>query len=773
MSDQRKLLTTADRFDRLGSRMDSWLRGVPPRETREAAAPTHVDASIPTPEPDSIGVCCSGGGIRSAAYNLGALQVLQDKDILQRARYLAAVSGGSYIAAAFSIVQKRPPKTSDEAGPDAPPSFDDVPPYAPGSPEERWLRNHSSYMAPGLRGKTRLASRLVLGMLLNLVLLGAIITLVAVPLGLVGAWLQPQLLVHGVADAPVDVVTASRWLVIGLGCVGLLLALVAAGWRLRDDAERQAMRAAKLCGALAGSIFVAVFALPWILEVLRALLEWARDTGAADAARDLGELTALLAALGVPPLVFSLLQIVMENGGETAGRFRRWLLSPKIAAAVAAPMLLVSGFLFAYNFAAARGWQPTVVAALVVAIAVYIVLYVWLDPTASSLHPTYKRRLGSAFAVYRDTDRTVCERPYVELVKLSDSDVAADGRHWPQLLICAAANISDEGATPPGRHAAPFVFTHDRIGGELVGTAATNEFEKALGDDRERDITLLSAMAVSGAAVSPSMGKMSSKAHTFLLALANARLGVWLPNPRYLDEDSTKKSTKTWGRLRLTWLLREMLGWNSLDAKYLYITDGGHYENLGLVELLRRGCTEIYCFDASGDQGTCSTIGQSIALARSELGVEILLNPDALASVSNAEGPAHVIARIVYPADEQGHRVEGTLVFAKATVPAKAPWDIRAHQQGDPTFPHNSTADQLYTDERFEAYRALGAWSAEQAIQDLDARRQQAAAVPARRHAVADRSVVSAQLVLATRWPWRRRRRRRDRAVESVDAVIG
>lgn len=767
MSDHRRLHTTTNWFDRLGA----WIRGVPPRETRKASAPTDVDANIPTPEAGRIGVCCSGGGIRSAAYNLGALQVLQEEGILRRAQYLAAVSGGSYIAAAFSIVQKRPPGSDDGATSTLPLSFDDVPPYAPGSPEERWLRNRSSYMAPGLRGKSRLASRLVLGMLLNLVLLGAIITLVAVPLGLVGSWLQPQLLVRGAAELPVDVVAALRWLVIGLGCAGLLFALVAAGWRLDDDAERRVMRAAKLLAALAGTIFVVAFALPWTLEVLRALLQWTMGATEAGAARDLGELTALLAALGVPPLVFSLLQIVMENGGETVGRFRRWLLSPKFAAAVAAPMLLASGFLFAYNFAAGRGSQSAVLVALVAALVVYMVLYLYLDPTASSLHPTYKRRLGSAFAVYRDTARTARERPYFsERMKLSDSNVAVDGRDWPQLLICAAANISDEGATPPGRNAAPFVFTHDRIGGDLVGTAETSKLEEALADDRERDITLLSAVAMSGAAISPSMGKMSSKAHTFLLALANARLGVWVPNPRYLA-DKPKESRKIWGRLRLTWLFREMLGWNALDAKYLYITDGGHYENLGLVELLRRGCTEIYCFDASGDQGTCSTIGQSIALARSELGVDIRLNPDALARVGNADGAAHVIAPIFYPKDKTGHRVKGTLVFAKATVPSKAPWDIRAHQQGDPTFPHNSTADQLYTDERFEAYRALGAWSAEQAVRDLDAQRQRSATVPVRQHAVADRFVGAAPLVLTARWPWSRRRRQR--ALERLDAVNG
>ena len=62
---------------------------------------------IETPDENAVGVCCSGGGIRSAAFNLGALQALQEQSILGNAKYLAAVSGGSYIAAGFSMVAHR------------------------------------------------------------------------------------------------------------------------------------------------------------------------------------------------------------------------------------------------------------------------------------------------------------------------------------------------------------------------------------------------------------------------------------------------------------------------------------------------------------------------------------------------------------------------------------------------------------------------------------------------------------------------------------------
>ncbi|MDP8908383.1 MAG: hypothetical protein M3N47_04540 [Chloroflexota bacterium] len=76
----------------------------------------------------------------------------------------------------------------------------------------------------------------------------------------------------------------------------------------------------------------------------------------------------------------------------------------------------------------------------------------------------------------------------------------------------------------------------------------------------------------------------------------------------------------------LSYLFRELFGRNRVDSRFLYITDGGHYENLGLVELLRRGCAKIYCFDASGGR-PAAALGDAIAFARSELGVEVEINP--------------------------------------------------------------------------------------------------------------------------------------------------
>ena len=212
------------------------------------------------------------------------------------------------------------------------------------------------------------------------------------------------------------------------------------------------------------------------------------------------------------------------------------------------------------------------------------------------------------------------------------------------------------------------------------------------------------------------MGKKNRPALRFLLALANIRLGVWVPNPRWVAGlEDRKWDRRSHPRARPSYLIRELLGRNRIDKRYLYVSDGGHYENLGLVELLRRGCTQVYCFDASGGE-SLRELGDAIALARSELGVEIAFDSaqlDALRPMGDSEQAKSETATgtILY-----SDGTPGTLVYARNVLTARVPWDVKAYHEADPAFPHNPTSDQLYTDQKFEGYRALGALAGKHAV---------------------------------------------------------
>lgn len=310
------------------------------------------------------------------------------------------------------------------------------------------------------------------------------------------------------------------------------------------------------------------------------------------------------------------------------------------------------------------------------------------------------------------------ERDYELLVTLSNT--ALD--KWPALIICAAANISDQRVTPPGRPVTSFTFSANTVGGPLVGGIKTKRYEKTFiskkDPGRARDFSLPAAVAISGAAVAPSMGKMAPRAFTFLLTLANIRLGVWVPNPRWvagMKGAAGQKQLSRYGRPRPSWLFREMIGRNSINAKYLYVTDGGHYENLGLVELLRRGCTRVFCLDASGGS-VGGELGDAVAIARSELGVQVDIDPTPLMPAGQPPTAKQdaVSGKITYP-----DGTEGTIVYACNVISPGEPWDIRAHQLKDARFPHDSTLDQLYTDQKFESYRALGAEAGAHAVERM------------------------------------------------------
>src|SRR4051794_23321302 len=133
-------------------RLRCWLRVEP----RQEPMPSHLGI-VEDARPEAYAVCCSGGGVRSAAFNLGALQGLARTPYLGLSRYVAAVSGGSYIAAAMAMVARTGKDGSDEE------LLREQAPFAPGSPEEQYLRNRSNYMAPGAGGKVRLPLRRVGG----------------------------------------------------------------------------------------------------------------------------------------------------------------------------------------------------------------------------------------------------------------------------------------------------------------------------------------------------------------------------------------------------------------------------------------------------------------------------------------------------------------------------------------------------------------------------------------------------------------------------------
>jgi hypothetical protein len=365
------------------------------------------------------------------------------------------------------------------------------------------------------------------------------------------------------------------------------------------------------------------------------------------------------------------------------------------------------------------------------------VLSIVFDQTRMSLHPFYKRRLATAFGLYRKSPGRAEERPWETLTSLRTFGASPDGK-GPELLLCAAASVSGQGVVPPGRKVTPFVFNHRYVGGPALGYLDTGELERILaGRTYGSDLTVLSAMAISGAAFASAMGRMSGPFNV-LLSLSNTRLGVWLPNPRYLTrrvnarhdpktpEGSAQPPFERWRAplpwvRRLTYYARELIGSYPLDERFVYVSDGGHYENLGLVELLRRRCGEIYCVDASGDSSIAQTLAEAATLAYEELGVRIEVEGLPLAPRSAQPGSALnrqlrdlelrfadravVAGKIYYPAEAGAAPAPAKLIVGKAVLTASLPYALRAYAVRARQFPGDTTADQWFDVSQFDGRR--------------------------------------------------------------------
>lgn len=237
-------------------------------------------------------------------------------------------------------------------------------------------------------------------------------------------------------------------------------------------------------------------------------------------------------------------------------------------------------------------------------------------------------------------------------------------------------------------------------------------------------ISLGTAVAISGAAVSPNMGYYSSTLVTFLMTLFNVRLGWWLGNPGKAGRDYYKLSNPKSSAYPI---VAEALGLTDDDNSYVYLSDGGHFENLGLYEMVLRRCHQIVVVDASDDsEFQFDGLGNAIRKIRVDFGIPIEFDPMKIQPRSKtARGAFCAIGHIRYsevdqvpnPAAEDSEKKrpapDGTLIYIKPVFYGDEPRDIYHYGQANAKFPHESTVDQWFSEEQFESYRSLGLYMLE------------------------------------------------------------
>jgi hypothetical protein len=357
-----------------------------------------------------------------------------------------------------------------------------------------------------------------------------------------------------------------------------------------------------------------------------------------------------------------------------------------------------------------------------------------IGPNSNSLHRLYRDRLSRAFLFERGNMGDRNAPSTVDQWKFSSlKPRTPDNKYWllaaayaPYLLTNTAINLEgSKELNKRGRNADTFIFSPLSVGSRFTGYVPTKSMEATV-----RDLSLASAMATSGAAASANMGRGTIKVLTFSLSLLNIRLGYWLANPRRLDLFSQR--LKRWVANVGTWYFAaETLGLINEKHLNVYLTDGGHIENLGIYELLRRRCKVILAVDAEADPGmTFPALVNLEVMARIDLGARIELPWQALQASGvgvtgsalygpngppGAKGPHAAIGTIRYSDHETG-----VLIYIKASLSGDENDYVLDYKRRNPTFPHESTVDQFYSEEQFEAYRALGFHAARSLLTGAD-----------------------------------------------------
>jgi hypothetical protein len=313
-----------------------------------------------------------------------------------------------------------------------------------------------------------------------------------------------------------------------------------------------------------------------------------------------------------------------------------------------------------------------------------------------------------------DQSKRISEREVLDedLPELGNYPLSKLSRSFaPYHIINAALNLQgSKFANRRGRNADFFVFTPRYVGSAATGYIETTAMEKAT-----PDLGLATALAISGAAASANMGSAGLRSLAPTLALLNVRLGFWLPNPRTVADP---QMATTLNRAANWYFLQEMLGQLDEEKSFIYLTDGGHIENLGAYELLKRRCHLIIVVDAECDAEM--NFNSLIALqryARIDLGARIELPWEPIRERTlqagkeySAEkfpkqmrGPHCAVGKILYDDGQVGY-----LIYVKSSFTGDENDYVRDYKRRNPAFPHEATSDQAFTEEQFEAYRALG-----------------------------------------------------------------
>jgi hypothetical protein len=320
-----------------------------------------------------------------------------------------------------------------------------------------------------------------------------------------------------------------------------------------------------------------------------------------------------------------------------------------------------------------------------------------VDVNTFSLHGMYRNRLVRAYL--GASNPQPMSNPFTGFDKADDLPMSDLVDQRPFHVVNLTLNLTDTAQLEwQQRKAASFTVTPLHCGGADVGYRPSRDYAGG--------ITLGTAVAISGAAASPNMGYHSSPLVGFIMTLFNARLGCWLGNPGIVGDRAFRRSSPEWATNSM---VNEALGKTSDQSEYVYLSDGGHFENLALYEMIRRRCMDILVLDGGCDPDLQLTdLGNALRKIRIDHGVSIEFNETDLGRLVKRE-QRWALGRIHYPSREgRSEETLGRIIYIKPMIRGDETPDVRSYHLDHEAFPHESTGDQSFDESQTESYRMLG-----------------------------------------------------------------
>lgn len=351
---------------------------------------------------------------------------------------------------------------------------------------------------------------------------------------------------------------------------------------------------------------------------------------------------------------------------------------------------------------------PIWVAAGAVGIMVLVswIAGLYININTFSLHGMYRNRLIRAYLAASNPDRRVNPfTGFAESDNLRMKDLRGQ-RPIPvvnlAMNVAATSNLAWQERKAESFTVTPWFCGHGRLG-----------YRDAAEYGGRRGISLGTAMTISGAAASPNMGYHTSPLVSFVMMLFNARLGAWLGNPGRAGDATWREPGP---RSAVASVVKEALALTTDQAPYVYLSDGGHFENLALYEMVRRRCRTVVVLDGGCDpELTYEDLGNAMRKVRIDFRIPIEFDAESLAALREKK-QRYAVGKIVYSAVD-GEVEDGRLLYIKPMLLGNEPPDVTSYRVGHPSFPHESTGDQWFSEGQTESYRMMGLHSVRDMLQ--------------------------------------------------------